>query len=158
MGKLRIAAELQWQLDMLGVKEFGCFHEPRSCRGLQIDTLTLRNRKRPRIWAANHNYRDADAVEPGDVGDARNAHSWHQLAHTGDRYGWMNRSMSAAEIVFLPPHIIVMELVPMQCVSLTIQMRFHFARALWRRKKRNYLEEAIEISDLLIPNPAKAGR
>ena len=66
--------------EIFRVKAFGRFHHG-GCHCLrQVEPLALRHRDRARVRPYRDGDRDADAVEPGDVADASDAHRRHQRA------------------------------------------------------------------------------
>ena len=78
------------------MKALDRFHQRRRRRLRQVQTLALRDRNRARIGAHRSDDRDADAVETGDVAEARNPHLQCKGAEAGEGLGGRNGSVGAA--------------------------------------------------------------
>ena len=98
MGRrqLGLASELQRRFDVLGVIEFRRLHQAGHGGRRKVHPLSLRHGKRARIGAHDHDDGNADAVEPGHVGDPRYPHPGHVRAHprghvfaVGSRADWI---------------------------------------------------------------------
>ena len=98
---LRAARELQRLRDVLGVPEFGGLHDARRLRRREGHTFALRDGDRASIGSNDHHHRDADAVEPGHVGDAGDAHRCEQGPHPDEGVLRRTDAMCAERVVVL---------------------------------------------------------
>jgi len=65
--------QLEREDDPFGMMLFDRLHEPRSLGGYQRSSLALGDRERSSLWTADHDHGDADMVQVGDVGNARDS-------------------------------------------------------------------------------------
>ncbi len=81
------ASEFERRLDGFAMVRLDGLHHPRHFRRVEIEALALGNRDGTRVGATHHDNRQADPIEPGDVGNAGNTHDRHQGADSGERRG-----------------------------------------------------------------------
>ena len=97
-GELAGAAELERQLDALGVVQLDRFHHARGLGRVQGQSLALGHGERARVRPAYHDHRDADPIEAGDIGDPGDAHGREVRLHAGQRGRGIDRAVSAAPV------------------------------------------------------------
>ena len=70
LAHLRERGELQGSPHVFGVPRLRGLHQPGGFGGGDVDAFAVEHRARPRIGAADHDDRDAGAIEPREIGDA----------------------------------------------------------------------------------------
>ena len=97
-GELAGAAELERQLDALGVVQLDRFHHAGGLGGLEGQSLALGHGERTRVRPAYHDYRNADPIQAGDIGDPGDAHGREVWLGARQRGSGIDRAVSAAPV------------------------------------------------------------
>jgi len=84
--------------DPLSMPGLGCLHHPRGNGRIERQPLPLGDRDRPRVGTGNHDHRQADPVEAGNVGDAGDPHLREVRPDPGDRFGGRNAPVRVGRI------------------------------------------------------------
>ena len=96
VAQVLVGTQLQWQSDAFGMVAFDGLHHAGSLGGIQVDSLSLRHGDGTGIRAAYHDDRYADLVQPGNIGDSRDAHDRQQSTHALQCLLGSNQTMRAA--------------------------------------------------------------
>ncbi len=78
-------------------------HQPRGAGGIEVQAFALGHRDRAGVGPADHDHRHADPVEPGHIGDARDAHPRLERCKVLDGRARRHQAMRAAAISFGGP-------------------------------------------------------